>query len=73
MYTHTHTHTCIHTVYAQTNTGQQCVTKQLTFDSWMETVVVSAGLDAAKGLELKTTNLKIPWITSAPSRIATVL
>ena len=53
------------------------MTKQLTFDKWMETVVVSAGpspsLVAAEGLELKTAKLKILWITSAPTRIATVL
>lgn len=51
--------------------------KQLTFDKWMETVVVSAGpgpsLNAAEGLELKTVKLKILWITSVPARIATVL
>lgn len=51
--------------------------KQLTFDKWMKTVVVSAGpgpsLDAAEGLELKTAKLKILWMTSALVPIAAAL
>lgn len=70
-FTETLTHECVHT---HTSSGLQWVIKQLTFDKWMKTVVVSAGpgpsLCAAEGLKLKTAKLKILWMTSAPIHIA---
>lgn len=70
-FTETLTHECART---HTSSGLQWVIKQLTFDKWMKTVVVSAGpgpsLCAAEGLKLKTAKLKILWMTSAPIHIA---
>lgn len=72
----THTHSCVCTRNACTSSGLQWVIKQLTFDKWIKTVVVSAGPGQlplhCREARAKNSKAKFEFfrMTSAPIHIA---